>query len=150
MDHFKTIVFDTVTVLCLRLLITRCSKLTYWSLKWLLNSAPQNIIFLLSIYYLPVLNNDLLITTLYRQIDTHGWRHCQRLWWSVYEAIELKLNLLAFFHMLHLIFTSVVNSKIPPRNYSYLNLLDYSLTFVHHNVSVYSVILLMLCFLCNG
>ena len=42
--------------------------------------------------------------------------------------------------MLHLIFTSVVNIKIPPRNDSYLNLLDYSLTFVHHNVSVYSVI----------
>ena len=46
----------------------------------------------------------------------------------------------ALLHRLHLIFTSVVNIKIPPPNDSYLNLLDYQLTFVHHNVSVYSLV----------
>ena len=48
-----------------------------------------------------------------------------------------------------LIFTSVVDFKIPPPNDSYLNLLDYELIFIHHNVSVYAVVFVNVMILVN-
>ena len=57
MDHFKSIVFGTVTVLCLRLLITRCNKLNLKSQMIIKFGSTKYHDFSMSINYLHMLNN---------------------------------------------------------------------------------------------